>query len=123
MPISSWSCSSYFPWLWDTGILSMEYSPGSGLRSFVSIISRVKIIYVAVIVAVIGSIHFLSPPLLAGGLLVSAIGLETIIAWGVSRMIKGPLGTALERNRRDENEVLSYRDVFRFSMPLYFTAF
>lgn len=90
---------------------------------FISIISTVKIIYVIIMVAVINRIHFLSAPILAGGLLVSAIGLETVIAWVVSRMIKGPLGPALERNCRDEDEELSYKDISKFSMPLYFTAF
>jgi len=90
---------------------------------FISIISAVKIIYVVIMVGVIGRIERLSAPVLAGGLLVSAIGLETVVAWAVSRMIKGPLGPALERTRRDEDEELSYRDIFKFSMPLYFTAF
>ena len=90
---------------------------------FISFISAFKIIYVTIMVGVIGGIHFLSAPILAGGLLVSAIGLETVIAWVVSRIIKGPLGPALERNHRDEDETLSYQDICKFSMPLYFTAF
>lgn len=90
---------------------------------FISIVSAMKIIYVVVMIAVLDRIHGVPAPSLAGGLLVTAIALEMILAWGISRGIKGPLGAALEITSAGPDETLSFRDVFRFSMPLYYTAF
>lgn len=88
---------------------------------FISAISMIKIAYVIAMIGVIGCIR-LPAPILAGGLLVSAVALETVIAWGVSRAVKGPLGPALDRECREPEGELAYVDIFRFSMPLYVTA-